>query len=484
MSIWTRMGACWTSCCVLLTALLISASAFAQAPDKEFTISVGETLTFNARGIQRVTIGLSAIADAQPTGDQRQIVLTGKAPGVTTVNIFSEKGQKTLLVRVVTVNPDSLAAEVRDILGERSGVDVRVIKGRVLLEGEVASEIYKRKIEKLVELYPSQVLNFTTFREAFVEGARMVAMDLYFVQLATRDSDKLGMNWGQFLGANMSFGSGDVPLFYNSGGGGSQQNAFGTGILPGEKNPARLPNALGITGGSGTGYWSLIGNLNLAIDLMVEHGLIKEIKHGVVVTETGTEAEYHSGGALLIRVASLDAVAVIEKDYGLRVKLKPVLDFENRVKIAVDAEISELDYANGVGDLPGIRRTKVVSTVNMQEGQSVLVSTQTNTIDTSTESGFWMLSRVPILGWLFKSRAYLGTGLDNAIFITPRLYEPGGKTHRTLIQGAFEGLLERGAEADDLPELSNAQVAPATTKPAPKTEEKKAADTGADLLDE
>jgi pilus assembly protein CpaC len=309
-------------------------------------------------------------------------------------------------------------------------------------------------------------------------------MDLYFVQLATRDSDKLGMNWGQFLGANMSFGSGDVPLFYNSGGGGSQQNAFGTGILPGEKNPARLPNALGITGGSGTGYWSLIGNLNLAIDLMVEHGLIKEIKHGVVVTETGTEAEYHSGGALLIRVASLDAVAVIEKDYGLRVKLKPVLDFENRVKIAVDAEISELDYANGVGDLPGIRRTKVVSTVNMQEGQSVLVSTQTNTIDTSTESGFWMLSRVPILGWLFKSRAYLGTGLDNAIFITPRLYEPGGKTHRTLIQGAFEGLLERGAEADDLPELSNAQVAPATTKPAPKTEEKKAADTGEDLLDE
>lgn len=478
-----RKGAFWTSCCVLLTGLLLSASVWAQAPDKEFTISVGETLTFNARGIQRVTIGLSAIADAQPTGDQKQIVLTGKAPGVTTVNIFSDKGQKTLLVRVVTVNPESLAAEVRDVLGDRSGVDVRVIKGRVLLEGEVASEIYKRKIEKLVEIYPDQVLNFTTFREAFVEGARMVAMDLYFIQLATRDSDKLGMNWGQFLGANMTFGTGDVPLFYSAGG--QQQDAFGTGILPGEKNPARLPNAVGITGGSGTGYWSLIGNLNLAIDLMVEHGLIKEIKHGVVVTETGTEAEYHSGGSLLIRVASLDAVSLIEKEYGLRVKLKPVLDFENRVKIGVDAEISELDYANGVGDLPGLRKTKVVSTVNMQEGQSVLVSTQTNTIDTSTESGFWLLSRVPILGWLFKSRAYLGTGLDNALFITPRLYEPGGKTHRTLIQGAFEGLLGRGAEANDLPELSNAQVAPAAPKTAPKTEEKKSDDKGGEeLLDE
>jgi pilus assembly protein CpaC len=484
MSTWKRMGGFWTIICVLLTSLMISVPAWAQAPDKEFTISVGETLTFSARGIQRVTIGLSTIADAQPTSDQKQIILTGKLPGVTTVNIFSDKGQKTLLVRVVTVNPESLAAEVRDILGERSGVDVRVIKGRVLLEGEVASEIYKRKIEKLVELYPSQVLNFTTFREAFVEGARMVAMDLYFVQLATRDSDKLGMNWGQFLGANMTFGSGDVPLFYNSGGG-TQQGAFGTGILPGENNPSRLPNAVPLTGGSGTGYWSLIGNLNLAIDLMVEHGLIKEIKHGVVVTETGTEAEYLSGGSLLIRVAGQDAVTVIEKEYGLKVKLKPILDFENRVKIRVDADLSELDYANGAGDLPGIRRTKVTSTVNMQEGQSVLISTQTNTINTSTESGFWMLSRIPILGWLFKSRTYLGTGLDNAIFITPRLYEPGGKTHRTLIQGAFEGLLDRGAEADDLPELSNAQAAPATTKPALKSDEKKSGDkSGEELLDE
>ncbi|MEZ4458905.1 MAG: pilus assembly protein N-terminal domain-containing protein [bacterium] len=480
------MGAFWTAFYVLLTSLLISASAWAQAPDKEFTISVGETLTFSARGIQRVAIGLSSIADAQPTSDQKQIVLTGKAPGVTTVNIFSDRGQKTLLVRVVTVNPESLASEVRDIMGERSGVDVRVIKGRVLLEGEVASDIYKRKIEKLVELYPTQVLNFTTFREAFVEGARMVAMDLYFVQLATRDSDKLGLNWGQFLGANMTFGTGDVPLYYASGGGGGQQqNAFGTGILPGENNPARLPNAVSLTGGDGASYWSLIGNLNLAIDLMVEHGLIKEIKHGVIVTETGTEAEYLSGGTLLIRVVGGDSFGVVEKDYGLNVKLKPVLDFENKVKISVDAEFSELDYANGVGDLPALRKTNVKSTVNMQEGQSVLISTQANTINTSTESGFWLLSRIPILGWLFKSRTYLGTGLDNAIFITPRLYEPGGKTHRTLIQGAFETLLNSGAEANDLPELSNAQVAPATTKPAPKTEEKKPEEKGGEeLLDE
>jgi len=461
----------------LAATSLVSTVAVAQAPDKEFTISVGETLTFNARGVDRVTIGLSTIADARPTSDNRQIILTGKAPGVTTVNIFSDRGQRTLLIRVVDVNPDSLAQEVRETLGERSGVDVRVVKGRVLLEGEVASEIYKRKIEKLAELYPQQVLNFTTFREAFVEGARMVAVDLYFLQLATRAQDKIGMGWGQFIGANYSFGAGQVPLYYP----GSEGGGFGAGVMPGEVNPARLPDAIGLTGGSGTSYWSLIGNLNLTLDLMEQQGMIKEMKNGVIVTETGTEAEYHAGGTLLIRECGISGCTIFEKEYGLKVKVKPILDFENRVKVALDAEISELDYANAIDNIPALRNTNVRSVVNMQEGQSVLVTTQQNILDTSNEQGFWMLGRIPILGWLFKSRNYVGTGIDNAFFLTPRVYEPGGKFHRTLVEASFERLLGAGATAQDLPELSNAQAPAAVPKAAPKQEVKP--DPSADLLD-
>lgn len=460
----------WIATCLMLATAAIATTAapgdaHAQAPDKEFTISVGETLTFNARGITRVSVGFSKVADAQPSSDQKQILLTGISEGTTTMNLFTDTGQKTLLIRVVGVNPESLASEVREILGERSGVDVRVVKGRVLLEGEVASEIFKLKIEKLVALYPNQVLNFTQFREAFVEGARMVALDLYFIQLAVTDRDRAGLHWGQFLGGNLSYGLGDVPLYYDGDG------LFGNGIMPGETNPPRLPDALELTGGEGVGYWSVIGNLNLALDLMAEHGLIKEIKHGVVVTETGTEAEYHSGGTLLIRVATLDQVSIEEKKYGMVVKVKPILDFENRVKLNIDVDISELDSANGVGDIPALRNSRVEAVVNMMEGQSVLVNSQLNTIDTSSESGWWLLSRIPILGWLFKGRSFIGTQVDNALFVTPRVYEPGGKVHNTLINGVFERLLDSGAQADDIPELGNAQAASvsraATPAPAP-----------------
>ncbi|MFB6374235.1 MAG: pilus assembly protein N-terminal domain-containing protein, partial [Bradymonadaceae bacterium] len=124
-------------------------AAHAQAPDREFTIAVGETLTFNARSVRRVTVGLSDVADVKRTEDGRQLILVGKSRGVTTINIYSRDDQRTLLVRVVGVNPTSLAQECRAILGDGSGVDVRVVKGRVLLEGEVASKTFKKKIKKL-----------------------------------------------------------------------------------------------------------------------------------------------------------------------------------------------------------------------------------------------------------------------------------------------------------------------------------------------
>ncbi|MGM0555678.1 MAG: pilus assembly protein N-terminal domain-containing protein [Myxococcota bacterium] len=437
---------------LLLTSLTVVAAfpsqARAQAPDKEFTIAIGETLTFDGRGIRTVTIGLDEIAAVKTTSGGRELLVTGKKPGVTTINIFASGGQRTLLIRVVPVNPTALAQEARAILGDQSGVDVRVVKGRVLLEGEVASSVFKDKITKLTELYPNQILNFTTFREAFVEGARMVALDIYFIQLAVSDRDQVGVQWGQFIGGNYTFGTGDVPLYY-------EQQSLQPGVLPGEganNNKLSFPGAL--TGGQGlNSYWSLVGQLNVALDFLVEHGLIKTIQHGVIVTEAGREAMYHTGGTLLIGVSSLGSSSIVEKPYGLEVKIKPVLDFEDNVKLEIDMQYSELDNANGVGELPALRNTDVKTVVNMKEGQSVLVSTQDNIISTSNESGWFLLSRVPILGWLFKARNKRAEMLDNAMFVTPRVYEPGGSTHKTLIRGSFEGLLDAGADPEDLPDI-------------------------------
>jgi pilus assembly protein CpaC len=454
--------------------------AQAQAPDSEFTIALGETLTFSGQGVTRVTVGLDQVASVRPTSDNSQILVTGLSPGVTTMNFYSSRGQKTLLVRVVPVNPVALAEEVREILGDRSGVDVRVVKGRVLLEGEVASEVFKSKIDKLTGLYPAQVLNFTTYRESFVEGAKMVALDVDFIQIATSSRDNLGVNWGQFFGANMTFGTGDIPLYYDQEGLQASGINPGQGILPGESNPARLPNAALFTGGSGVnGYWSLVGNLNMALDLLVENGLIKTMQHGTMVTEAGREAEFMSGGTLLILANGFQAGQLLEKPYGLVVKAKPIVDIDNRVKVEITADYSELDRANGVGDIPAIRNSRFYGVVNMQEGQSVLISGISSTQLTQNIRGWFLLERIPIIGWAFKQRSYLEQVTNNALFVTPRIYEPGGAVHKELVQGIFERMIDKGMDSEELPKLRNAPAKARTTGRAASSEKKEGAPTDA-----
>ncbi len=446
--------------CTAVTVSVAPTPAHAQAPDKEFTISVGETLTFSGRGVRSVSIGLPKIADAQVT-DSRQLIVTGKQPGTTTMNIYGREGQKTLLIRVVGTNPQSLAEEVREVLGPGSNVDVRVVKGRVLLEGEVAGEMFKRKIKALTNLYPNQVLNFTTYREAFVEGARMVAVDVYFVQLATTNRDQLGVKWGQFIGANYTFGTGDVPLYYDS------SSKLDNGVTP-SNTGSLLSKPAALTGGDGmTSYFSMVGQVNAALDFLVENGLIKTINHGTIITEAGKEASYHNGGTLLVRIAGYSSAALQKVPYGLQVKVKPVLDSKNQVKLDIQMDFSELDYSNSVGEIPALRNNAVTSVVNTVAGQSVLVSSQENNNKTSNQTGWWMLSRIPILGWVFKSRNYVGTTLNNALFVTPRVYEPGKATHEEMIDGVFKQLIKHGAEPEDLPNLLNKKTTPAAAPAAP-----------------
>lgn len=453
---------------VLLVLMLASSAvvvthapsqAYAQAPDKEFNIAVGETLTFSGRGVRSVSIGLPNIADAQVISNG-QLLVTAKQPGTTTININGSSGQRTLLVRVVGTNPQSLAEEVREVLGTSSGVEVRVVKGRVLLEGEVSGQQFQQKIEVMTGLYPNQLLNFTTYREAFVEEARMVAVDLYFIQLATVNRDELGVKWGQFFGANYTFGSGDVPLYYGP------DLELDPGVTPANTGTL-LSEPTKLTGGDGlTSYFSLVGQVNVALDFLVSNGLVKTINHGTIITEAGKLAEYHNGGTLLIRIASAQSTGLTEIPFGLQVKVLPVIDVNDQVKLDIDMDFSELDYSNAIDEVPALRNSAIKSVVNTVADQSVLISSQVNVNDTSNSSGIWMLSRIPILGWLFKSRNYLGSSLNNALFVTPRVYKPGQKTHEEMIDGVFKSLMDVGAEPEDLPDLMSKSRSARRSAPA------------------
>ena len=428
--------------------LSFGAQASAQGFDGEILIAKGEGQQLANRDVDNIVVGDPDIVSVT-TNASGGLTIRGREEGVTTLFVSSRRRSRTILVRVLRTNPIALLEEVQELLGERSGVSSRIVKGRVVLEGEVSSQSYQKRVELLTTLYPNQVVNFANFRESFVEGAPMVALELDFVQLAIANTDNLGVRWGQFFGANLVGGSQDVPLFYPDGGGvGADQ----------------LPGAAGLTGGSGlTTYLSVVGNLNMALDLLAEQGLIRTHQHGILVTEGGKEGKYLSGGSILFPIAGTGAVDLIEKEFGLRFTATPVVDKDRRIKVSLAAEFTELDQSNGVNGVPALRSNEMSGVVNMQEGQSVLISGLLSDTESSRERGFAGLMRIPILGWLFKARNYQSNRTDNALFITPHIYEPGGKTHDRIVNAIFVSMKDGGLDEDELPTLSTAPA----PKPAP-----------------
>lgn len=446
------VGALLGAIMVIGPAVWGESDAYAQSePDHEYTIAVGETLTFDARGVRRVAPGDESVADTRTSADSRYLFVTGRSPGITTVNIHRGRGEddkRTVMIRVVEVNPSILADEVREVLGERAGVDIRVVNGRILIEGEVSGQVFQEKIDRLTEMYPNQVLNFSTYREAFVEGARMVALDVYFIQISATNSDNLGVSWNQFIGANMTGGAGDIGEYYEEG-------DLGPGVLPGDDG-VLPPRPMALTGGDGFDtYSSLVGNLNFALDFLVEQGVIQTIQQATVVTEAGNEVQYLAGGSIVIPLVTQQTASFEERPFGLELTVTPVLDFENHIKLDIDMDYSEVDFSLGVDGYPGFRSTAVNSTVNLQEGQSILVTAHEDTVSSSSESGFAILRNIPILGWAFKSRNLQAEEQNNALFITPRIYEPGSDRHRTMVQGVFQSLLDGGVSPDELPDLED-----------------------------
>ena len=462
--------ACAFACAALSAACFIGLSsapraAVAQVPEIDGVIGLGlgERLVIPLKsGFSSAALGDPSVINVDRYG--RGITVVGLKLGYSSVEFQLSRGEtKTFVFRVVPESPRALIVEVNSVLGERSGVIARDVNGLIVLEGEVASANYQARVKRLAELYPNQVMDFTSYRESYVEEAKMVAVEIDFVQLGLTNRDQLGVRWGQFLGGNATVGFGDTPLYYSAtagggqgGGGGQGAGAIGPGILPGETNPARLPTPATLAGGSALNpYFNVVGNLNFALDLLVENGLIKTRQHGIMITEAGTEGEYRTGGRLLVRASSLAAAEVREIPFGLKLKVKPIVDSMNRVKLEISAEYSELDASSGVGELPGLRDTVFKGVVNMAAGQSALISGITSSQVTNLQSGWAGLGQLPLIGWLFKSRNYLEQRLDNALFVTPRLYEPGGAVHNDLVTGVFETMQESGFDPEELPEQSS-----------------------------
>src|SRR5256885_7185869 len=144
---------------LILSLALLALPALAQNDGDSISLGVGEQRSLPLGNVARVAIGDPGVADVKQVSGG-ELLLTGIAEGHTSLLVWLSNDRKlSYSVSVRKQDPRATVSEVRALLGDRDGIRIRVVEGRVYLEGETLTAEDAERVQQVVSLFP-QVKSF------------------------------------------------------------------------------------------------------------------------------------------------------------------------------------------------------------------------------------------------------------------------------------------------------------------------------------
>lgn len=217
----------------------------------------------------------------------------------------------------------------------------------------------------------------------------------------------------------------------------------------------------------GFGYVSSQMDINAAIDLLAQDGLITILAEPNLVAVSGETASFLAGGEFPYPIPQqFGQVSIDFKQYGVSLAFTPTVLDGNLISIRVRPEVSELDPLTGTSVLgtsvPGILTRRAETTIQLGSGQSFAIAGLLKNTVRSTINSLPGLGDLPILGALFRSNSFQRGDTELAIIVTPYLVEPvsgkelalptDGLNYATFLEQIFERtLIKQTAQRGESP---------------------------------
>ncbi|MCG8314440.1 MAG: pilus assembly protein N-terminal domain-containing protein [Pseudomonadales bacterium] len=392
---------------LVLTYILSCQQLYAaDGYEKTVTVVQGQTRLLPYQGVMRVSIGHPDVANAQATGPD-EILLTGLKAGVTDLRIWTDYGkQKRFLLRVVDNSWVQVMEIANIVLADVEGVNAREENGVVFIEGRVLREqdldIIKEMKQKLSKEIGSGTVVFNVVKPS-VSLQAMVMMDVQVVEVRRNELKNIGIRWSTAASG---------PGYEFSGG---FRNFF---------DFDKSSSSFGIAS-------SVVSTLNF----LQTEGVARVLAQPKLVTRSGSSAEFLVGGEVPIPIKDNDgALSVTFKQVGVIMKMKPVTDPDGFIATAIEVEVSAVDDSVQVQDIPGFTTRRTKMEMNVQNGQTMVISGMLQADDTKALDKVPGLSAIPVVGELFKSRDFQERTTELVIFVTPYLIDPDSKMNKDLLQ--------------------------------------------------
>lgn len=352
------------------------------------TLSKGEIKVISVDNPTRVVVNNPEVIDIT-SASKAELFILGKGFGITDLIWWDKRGQHTLQVQVIGENVGALKQRIDNILKEINlpNVSARSLysEGKVMLVGSVKTAQDLEIIKVALGAVLDKVINLVKLREE----ESVVDINVQVLELNKDATTTLGFSWP----------------------GATEITDVGS---PGVGSPGGI---------AGTKWSTLfkVSNVSrtaftLALDALVQEGKARILSQPRLACQSGKEAELLVGGEKPILTTSTvsgggSSTNVEYKEFGIKLKIRPTVTEEKKIKLALNVEVSDVGAVETLGNpeqpsakaFPLTKRTAATE-LFMKDNQTMSIG---GLIKQKSEEDIrktpW-LGDIPVLGLFFKRK--------------------------------------------------------------------------------
>ena len=386
-------------------------------------VMVGKSLLINtSERLKRVSVTDPGVADVQvvtPT----QILVHGRSAGEVSLLIWDELERSRSFDLRVDVDVTAAAEEEKSVFPDEQIV-VTPSRSAIVLSGHVSDETVAQRAGKIAEAYSKNVVNVLTFGP---KGAQEVLLEVKFAEVDRTVLNQLGVNILS-TGAANTIGTTTTGQF---GGFGAQRinDVFGPAV---SGVPYAFTTQENISDVLNLFFFRPDIHLGAVIRDLQQKNLLQILAEPNLIAVNGKEASFLAGGEFPFPVVQpgqgFASVTIQFKEFGVKLKFKPVIMPSGNIHLNVTPEVSTLDFANALTlsgfTVPALSTRRADTEFELQDGQSFVIAGLMDNRVTNLMNKIPGLGDIPILGNLFKSKSIQKNNAELMVLCTVKKISP------------------------------------------------------------
>ena len=356
--------------------------------------------------IVRIAVTNPAVADAVVV-QNREILVDGKTPGTVSLIVWSNTDRKHYDL-VVEPAITTLQQQLRALFpGE--DINVSATDEAIILSGSVSNNGVSLRAAEIAQASSSKIKLINMLQLPSGQESQQVMLQVRFAEVNRRALTELGasfvVNRQDYLGRTTT-----------------QQFAAPTIDNQGDQDKTVFSDFLNLFFFNRQEGWGAI------VKALQSKGFFQSLAEPNLIAYNNQEASFLAGGEIPVPIVqgsgANSAVTVMYKEFGIKLSFTPTIAGDV-IRLKVAPEVSTLDFANGITlqgfRVPALATRRASTNVELRDGQSFAIAGLLNNLTQEDAAAIPLLSKVPIIGNLFKSKADRAERTELMVLITPRL---------------------------------------------------------------